>query len=73
MDSDEAVVQEAASAVAEAAPAAAADTCGTALAEFQSYLDGFDRTAEGAGSSKGTDRYSGMDVRTNVAKGKSWV
>ena len=55
MDSDEAVVQEAASAVAEAAPAAAADTGGNALAEFR-YLDGFDRTAEGAGSSKGTDR-----------------
>ena len=33
-------------------------------AEFQSYLDAFDRKAEGAGSSKGTDRFSGLDIRT---------
>jgi len=33
-------------------------------AEFQSYLDAFDRKAEGAGSGKGTDRFSGLDIRT---------
>lgn len=33
-------------------------------AEFQSYLDSFDRRAEGAGSSKDTDRFSGLDIRT---------
>ena len=33
-------------------------------AEFQSYLDSFDRKAEGAGSSKDTDRFSGLDIRT---------
>lgn len=33
-------------------------------AEFRSYLDSFDRTADGAGSGKGTDRFSGKDIRT---------
>jgi len=33
-------------------------------AEFQNYLDSFDRTADGAGSGKGTDRFSGKDIRT---------
>ena len=33
-------------------------------AEFKSYLDSFDRTADGAGSGKGTDRFSGKDIRT---------
>ena len=33
-------------------------------AEFQRYLDSFDRTSDGAGSGKGTDRFSGKDIRT---------
>ena len=36
-------------------------------AEFRSYLDSFDRTADGAGSEKGTDRFSGKDIRTAFA------
>ena len=36
---------------------------GDALNDFNDYLDGYDRTAKGAGSSKGTDRFSGLDVR----------
>ena len=36
---------------------------GDALNEFKGYLDNYDRTAKGAGSSKGTDRFSGLDVR----------
>ena len=36
---------------------------GDALNEFNDYLDGYDRTSKGAGSSKGTDRFSGLDVR----------
>ena len=30
---------------------------------YQDYIDDFDRTASGAGSSKGTDRFSGQDIR----------
>ena len=37
---------------------------GTRVAEFKKYLDSFDRTADGAGSEKGTDRFSGKDIRT---------
>jgi len=37
---------------------------GTKIAEFKKYLDSFDRTADGAGSEKGTDRFSGKDIRT---------
>lgn len=33
-------------------------------AKFQNYLESFDRKAEGAGSSKDTDRFSGLDIRT---------
>ena len=36
---------------------------GDALNEYKDYLDNYDRTAKGAGSSKGTDRFSGLDVR----------
>lgn len=43
---------------------------GEKLAEFKTYLDGFDRTAYGAGSSKGRDRYSALDVNMNIKKGK---
>lgn len=39
-------------------------------AEFDQYLNEFNRKAHGAGSSKGTDRYSGLDVRMNVEKGE---
>ena len=31
--------------------------------KYQSYIDDFDRTASGAGSSKGTDRLSAQDIR----------
>ena len=37
---------------------------GDAIANFKDYLDDFDRTADGAGSGKGTDRFSGLDIRT---------
>ena len=30
---------------------------------FQDYIDDFDRTASGAGSGKGTDRFSAQDIR----------
>lgn len=36
---------------------------GEGLSDFKSYLDNYDRKAKGAGSSKGTDRFSGLDVR----------
>ena len=36
---------------------------GDALNEYKDYLENYDRTAKGAGSSKGTDRFSGLDVR----------
>lgn len=31
--------------------------------DYQDYIDGFDRTAEGAGSGKGTDRFGAADIR----------
>ena len=37
---------------------------GKAITDFKSYLDDFDRRAEGAGSGKDTDRFSGLDIRT---------
>ena len=40
--------------------------------DFTKYLEAFDRTAYGAGSSKGTDRYSGLDVRKNIDKGREF-
>lgn len=33
------------------------------LAEYVNYLNNYDRTARGAGSGKGTDRFSGLDIR----------
>lgn len=39
------------------------DTLTAKQNEFQSYIDDFDRTASGAGSSKGTDRLSAQDIR----------
>lgn len=37
---------------------------GDKLADFKDYMSEFDRTADGAGSGKGTDRFSGKDIRT---------
>lgn len=66
MDSEEPAVKEAAKSVSKAAE----KNNDSAVAEFKSYLDGFDRTAYGAGSSRGTDRYSALDVNMNIDKGK---
>ena len=35
---------------------------------FQDYIDDFDRTASGAGSSKNKDRFSAEDIRTMFSK-----
>jgi len=37
---------------------------GDAIANFKNYLDDFDRKADGAGSGKGKDRFSALDIRT---------
>lgn len=66
MDSEEPAVKEAAQAVSDAAE----KNDDSAVADFKSYLDGFDRTAYGAGSSRGADRYSALDVNMNIDKGR---
>ena len=37
--------------------------------EYQSYLDDYDRTSKGAGSSRGTDRFSALDINNVFEKG----
>jgi hypothetical protein len=37
---------------------------GDAIANFKDYLDDFDRKGDGAGSEKGKDRFSALDIRT---------
>ena len=33
------------------------------MASYVDYLNNYDRKARGAGASKGTDRFSGLDIR----------
>lgn len=41
----------------------------TGMSDFQGYLDDYDRTAKGAGSSRGTDRFSALDINEVFEKG----